>query len=65
VNTPELWTPEAVVKSASENSCGLANGKYVAARPLGWGGIALLKRTKLAWGVFTAKYDALKWEGQP
>lgn len=31
------------------------------ARPLGMGG--LRRRFKLAYGVFTGKYDALKWGG--
>lgn len=34
----------------------------VPARPLGWSGLCLVKRFKLAWGVFTARYDVLDWE---
>ncbi len=47
-NHPEDW-PEA----------GLPDGRWVAARPLSMG--SLLTRLKLAWGVFTGKYDALRW----
>lgn len=39
-------------------------GAYVMARPLGFYGICLRKRLKLSWGVFTGKYDALKWDEQ-
>ena len=38
------------------------NKRWVAARPLGWP--SLKSRVCLAWGVFTGKYDALKWEQQ-
>ena len=35
------------------------NGDWVPARPLGL--FSLRRRIKLAWGVLTGKYDALKW----
>ena len=38
------------------------NGKWVPARAMGF--YSLPSRLKLAWNVFTGKYDALKWEGQ-
>ena len=34
------------------------NGKWVPARPIGVAGI--VSRLKLAWGVLTGKYDAVK-----
>lgn len=35
---------------------------WIPARCLGWPGLKLLHRIKLAWGVFTAKYDVIDWE---
>lgn len=34
---------------------------YVPGRPLGWQGLCLIRRLKLAWGVFTGRYDVLMW----
>ena len=31
------------------------------ARPMGWQGSFVIHRLRLAWGVFTGKYDALRW----
>jgi hypothetical protein len=42
-----------------------SDGMWTPARPLGWQGpslYSLKQRFVLAWGVFTSKYDALKWE---
>ena len=36
-------------------------GNWVPARPLGY--YSLTRRFRIAWGVFTGKYDALKWPG--
>ena len=41
---------------------GLRDGRWVAARPVGYPSI--LRRFRLAWGVFTGRYDALKWTEQ-
>lgn len=35
---------------------------WIPLRPLTWPGIALCRRLKVAWGVFTGKYDAVFWE---
>jgi hypothetical protein len=35
---------------------------YHPTRPIGFQGIALGRRLKLAWGVLTGKYDAVYWE---
>lgn len=37
------------------------DGRWVAARPLGYQGWMPLHRLRLAWGVFTGRYDALRW----
>ena len=37
------------------------DGQWVPARPYGL--FSLKNRVKLAWGVFTGKYDAVTWPG--
>ena len=37
------------------------DGRWIKARPIGYSPIST--RIRLAWGVFTGKYDALKWGG--
>jgi hypothetical protein len=37
---------------------------WVPARPLCFQGIALRTRLRLAWAVFTGKYDVLSWESE-
>jgi hypothetical protein len=39
------------------------HGQYYAARPLPFYG-GFFRRLKIAWGVFTGKYDALWWKEQ-
>lgn len=34
---------------------------WIPLRPQGFAGICLLRRLKLAWGVFTGRYDVLTW----
>ena len=41
---------------------GCSNGLWVLARPIPLASIP--ERFRLAWGVFTGKYDALKWWDQ-
>lgn len=41
---------------------GLKDGRYVLARPIGFGGWP--QRLTAAWGVLTGKYDALQWTEQ-
>lgn len=43
-------------------SAEVARGRWALARPLGMGGF--WHRLRLAWGVFTGRYDALRWERQ-
>lgn len=50
-NEPEYW-PEA----------GLPDGRWVVARPETCG--PWWRRFKLAWMVFTGRYDALRWIDQ-
>lgn len=53
----EELTPEQVNSTQTEAS----PGKWCPARPLGYP--SFWSRIKLAWGVFTGKYDAVKWPG--
>jgi len=41
------------------------NGKWVPARPINHTCRTFIERLREAWGVFTGKFDAVKWpEGQ-
>ena len=64
MNTPTIYTPESLVHNTKYTQAGLPDGRWVAARPMGWQGICLHKRLHAAWMVFTGKWDALRWEGQ-
>ena len=59
---PNITTVESVIKGAKVNSCGLSDGRWVPARPLGF--LSWQSRWKAAWLVFTGRADALKWDGQ-
>jgi hypothetical protein len=61
---PTVLTPEQLRKWDMSTSYD-GGDSYVACRPMGWQGLCLLKRLKLAWGVFTGRYDVLKWPTQP
>jgi hypothetical protein len=65
LNTPTIYTPEQVIEDAKHVSCGLPDGRYVAARSLGWQGLCLRLRLRCAWLVFTGRADVLQWQGQP
>ena len=56
---PNCYTPEQLQKwdVAREGN----EGNWVAARPMQLRGFFLRRRLKLAWGVFTGRYDALRW----
>jgi hypothetical protein len=60
---PNLYTPEQLKRWNADVEAN--NGDWVPNRPLGWQGLfsiyGLKRRIKLAWGVFTGRYDALKW----
>ena len=55
MNTPTIYTPEQIIEIAKSIQCGLPDGRWVAARPIGWGGMCLHKRFKAALLVFTGK----------
>lgn len=54
----EIWTASEI-KNSSVMS-GLPDGRWIPSRPMV--SYALWRRIKAAWGVFTAKYDALDWQ---
>ncbi|MBK8246245.1 MAG: hypothetical protein IPK85_02380 [Gemmatimonadetes bacterium] len=39
-----------------------SDGRWYRARSFGWHGLVLRTRLRLAWRVFTGRYDALSWE---
>lgn len=64
MNTPTIYTPESLAKTTKDMQAGLPDGRWVAARPIGWQGLSLSTRLRCAWMVFTGRWDALRWEGQ-
>lgn len=56
---PNVFTPEQL--RHWEMSVSADGQHYVPARPMGYPGLGLRRRLKLAWGVFTGRYDVLKW----
>lgn len=53
----DVWTPVTI--KGLENCCCVVPARYSKSIP------SLRQRLKLAWGVFTGRYDALSWEDQP
>jgi len=65
MSAPTIYTPEEIRSDLMRsNSRGLPDGRWVAARPEGWGGPCLRLRLKCAWLVFTGRADVLQWVGQ-
>lgn len=59
MNTPHLfWARE--LKEWSVSECGRL-GVYTMSRPMGFSGLCIRRRLTLAWGVFTGRYDAVRW----
>lgn len=61
MRVPALFEAETIVRQASEVRAQKGD-RWVPVRSLGYSGFYLLRRLKLAWGVFTGKYDAVVWE---
>ena len=61
MRVPALFEVESIVRQASEVRVEKGN-RWVPVRSLGYSGFYLFRRLKLAWGVFTGKYDAVEWE---
>lgn len=59
MNAPNLyWARE--IKEWSISTCGPL-GIWHMYRPMGFQGVLLRRRIKLAWGVFIGRYDAVQW----
>jgi len=57
---PSLYTAQQL--QAWTNYYRTDEGGLFPARPLGWQGLRLRHRLKLAWLVFTGQCDALSWK---
>jgi hypothetical protein len=65
MNIPTTYTPEQIRSELMTSvTAGLPDGRWVAARPMGWQGLGIKARCNAAWMVFTGRWDALRWEGQ-
>lgn len=62
MNTPHLYYVTELVKWANTTQTEHPEAGWIPARPLGFQGFSLKRRLKLAWAVFTGKYDAVYWE---
>lgn len=62
MNTPHLYQVSDLVESTQQASQLHPECGWIPVRPLGFQGISLKRRLKLAWGVFTGRYDAVFWE---
>lgn len=60
MNTPTIYTPESLRRKTEDVQCGLPDGRWVAARPMGWQGLRLRSRVLCAWMVFTGRWDVLR-----
>ena len=58
---PEIYKTSDIVNW--DCSVLIEGEKWIPARPESFEGLCLIRRIKLAWGVFTGKNDVLKWEG--
>lgn len=62
MNTPHLYFVPELVEWAQHTQTNHPEAGWIPARPLGFQGFSLRTRLKLAWAVFTGKYDAVYWE---
>jgi len=60
---PTLQNIDRLIARAGQTQTQAKNGAYVEARPVPWRNFR--RRFKLAWGVFTGRWDALEWTDQP
>lgn len=58
MKTPNLILADWLRNEPQPEVC-IDGVRWVAHRPIAWG--PWWRRLTLAWGVFTGKYDALKW----
>ena len=59
MRNPDIYSPSDFKDSPTT----FKDGMWIIARPLPFYGCRFLKNLKIAFAVFTGKYDALKWDG--
>jgi len=59
---PNIIAVDEVIRGAKEVQCGLSDGSWVPARPLGF--MSWRARWNATWLVWTGSADALLWRGQ-
>jgi len=59
---PNIVNADALIHGAGQCQCGLPDGRWVEARPMGF--FSLRRRLLAAWLVLTGRADALTWTGQ-
>lgn len=64
MRNPSIWTAQEIKEWDASVSMPNKNGNYIPARPLPFYGLRFFKNIKIAFAVFTGKYDALNWEDQ-
>jgi hypothetical protein len=64
MNTPNLFSVQQLCEHATTTLEQQA-GRWVPARPLGFQGLFLRQRLRLAWAVFTGRCDAVHWNTKP
>ena len=61
MNVPNLYTSEEIV-AISGSTRTFTGSRWIPLRPLGYSGLAVLRRLRLAYLVFIGRYDAINWE---
>ncbi len=62
MKTPHLYQVSDLVDCTNAVRTLHPEAGWIPMRPVGFQGLALKRRLKLAWGVFAGKYDAVYWE---
>jgi hypothetical protein len=62
MGAPHLFQISELVEFATTVNQRHPQAGLIPMRPMCWPGLALKRRLKVAWGVFTGKYDAVFWE---
>jgi hypothetical protein len=59
MRNPDIYSPSEF----KDSPITFKDGIWIIARPLPFYGLRLFHNLKIAFAVFTGKYDALKWDG--
>lgn len=60
---PTLWTLKELLTSVNETQVEIG-GRWLPARPIGYRGLFLLERFRIALKVFIGQADAVIWPGK-